>query len=138
MHSRVSREDAEALGARSLRATLSADAALASRSTVDLLCPSADDVGAALQLGRGDTACALFELLEVAEVLQAPRMQFVLDFRRHPARSLLQPTLAQFQGPGLCAFIPDLVLTCGSSIMTCEGGLASDCTRTRTHAHTST
>ena len=105
-HPDIERLVAETLGSRSLRQMLSADSSL---SMTYIGCPSVADVRS--NLCTASSANVLLELLDTADVCGAADIQFILDFRSHPAVSLLQPTLAQFQGPSLCIFLPDVVLT---------------------------
>jgi hypothetical protein len=106
VHPDVDRLVAEALGARSLRQLLSADSSL---SMTYIGCPSIVDVRSVAPDSAGDSSL-LLELLETADVCGSTDIQFILDFRSHPGVSLLVPTLAQFQGPSLCVFLPEVVL----------------------------
>lgn len=105
-HPDISTTAAEKLGARSLRHMLAADSSI---STSAVACPAASDVRAALETAEGCPS-VLFDLLEVADMCGSSGASFVLDLRQHRSISLLQPTLAQFQGPSLCFFMPETVL----------------------------
>ncbi len=74
--------------------------------TQQLPCPAASSLAAALASQRTRGVEALFDIAEVAEAAGASRMDVWLDARRHPAQSLLQPGLAEFQGPAVCVSIP--------------------------------
>lgn len=93
VHPDVSNEVAEKLGARSLRYMFLVDQEM----TSDVPCPG-------LELTRAVTdepKLVLFDLLEVADVAGARRVEICIDGREHPRQSLLQPNLAPFQGPGV-------------------------------------
>jgi sacsin len=106
-HPDVSSSAAEKLGARSLRHMLAADSSI---STSAVACPTAADVKAALETAEGCPS-VLLDLLEVADMCGCTAVSFALDLRQYRSVSLLQPTLAQFQGPSLCFFMPETVLS---------------------------
>jgi hypothetical protein len=84
-------------------------AADSSISTSTVACPSAAAVRAAL--AATDCSPVLFEFLEMADMCACTGLSVVIDLRQHRSVSLLQPTLAQFQGPALCLFLPDTILS---------------------------
>ncbi|GFR39739.1 hypothetical protein Agub_g221, partial [Astrephomene gubernaculifera] len=129
-HGALPQATAEALGVRSLRYSAEVEA----QRTAVLPCPSPAELrerlglqaqaessvptatataSAAAAAAAAESAAAtfLFELLEVADALGSRGLRLVLDRRHHPAQSLLQPALAAFQGPALCAVMPDVVLS---------------------------
>eukprot|EP00198_Chlamydomonas_reinhardtii_P000860 XP_001690195.1 predicted protein [Chlamydomonas reinhardtii] len=122
-HAALPQATAEALGVRSLRHAHEAEAQLTSA----LPCPSPAELRERLGLAaQGEplptssssdasasaaaAATFLLELMELADGLGLRCLRLVLDGRSHPAQSLLAPGLAQFQGPALCAVLPDVVL----------------------------
>ncbi|KXZ55127.1 hypothetical protein GPECTOR_3g279 [Gonium pectorale] len=114
---------AEALGVRSLRYAHEVEA----QQTSALPCPSPAELRERLGLsatasdaatpaeadlaGVSAVATFLFELLELADALGLRAVRLVLDARQHPDQSLLQPALAAFQGPALCAVLPEVALS---------------------------
>ncbi|GLC59948.1 hypothetical protein PLESTB_001557000 [Pleodorina starrii] len=124
-HGALPQTTAEALGVRSLRYAHEVEAQL----TAALPCPSPEELrerlglagqveatsaaaaAAAAAAGVAAASAFLFELLEVADALGLRSMRLVVDARQHPAQSLLQPALAEFQGPALCAVLPDVALS---------------------------
>ena len=110
VHELIPNESANRLGARSLRQVLTADSSVA---TASVSCPQAADVTALLAgvaCGVEGATTPLFDFLECADICGSHSVQFFLDMRSHPSTSLLQPTLSQFQGPGLCMFLPEVTL----------------------------
>ncbi|GLI60510.1 hypothetical protein VaNZ11_002673 [Volvox africanus] len=124
-HAALPQATAEALGVRSLRYAHEVEAQL----TAALPCPSPGELrerlgiptpeaqvqaqpDAASSISPEDAASTfLFELLELADALGLRTVRLVLDVRQHPAQSLLQPTLAAFQGPALCVVLPEVALS---------------------------
>ena len=51
--------------------------------------------------GQADRRRVFSHLLDLADCLGAKSVQIVLDYRRHPAQSVLQPSLAALQGPAV-------------------------------------
>jgi sacsin len=93
VHPDVQNEVAEKLGARSLRYLFLVDQEM----TSDVPCP-----GLGLtRMVNDDRKLVLFDLLEVADVAGARRVEVLVDGREHPRQSLLQPNLAPFQGPAI-------------------------------------
>ena len=106
-HPDISSDAAERLGARSLRHMLAADSSI---TTSAVACPSAGDVRAALDAAESCPS-AIYDMLEVADMAGSSGLSLALDLREHRSVSLLQPTLAQFQGPAICFFMPDTILS---------------------------
>jgi sacsin len=106
VHSSISAQLAESLGARSLRYLL----LLEEKLTDTLPCPGMEGIKRALS-DAGHEAHLLLDLLEVADSLGAHAVNFVLDGRSHPTQSLISPVLASFQNEALCMYMPGVKLT---------------------------
>ena len=91
----LSIQDALLLGAKSLREQLFAGD--------DIVCPEPSQLKALL----GDDAVTdvLFDLLALADSLQAGAVHVLYDARTHLSESLMHPGLAEAQGPALTFFI---------------------------------
>jgi|AntAceMinimDraft_12_1070368.scaffolds.fasta_scaffold197062_1 sacsin len=96
VHPSVPAFAAETLGARSLRNLYAVD----KQSTDRLPCPSAQTLRRLLP-AYADAAHAMTDIAEVADAVGASGMEVTLDLRTYPARSLLLPQLAGFQGPAI-------------------------------------
>ena len=106
MHASVPLRVAEALGARSLRELYAVD-----QSSVDRLpCPSANTLRRCVAT-FDDGAFRFSDLAEIADAAGAREMEVTLDLTRYPARSLLRPQLAGFQGAALAVTFRGVSLT---------------------------
>ena len=74
--------------------------------TEPLACPSKDALQALLTKLPAGVEGLIYSVAEIAERGGGKRLEVFLDQRRHPAVSLLQPGLADSQGPALCFNIP--------------------------------
>ena len=74
-------------------------------SSSELNCPSSQRLAERLQGHLPDLEALLFHALEWADAAGSKRIEVILDERTHPTRSLLQPGLADFQGPGILIVI---------------------------------
>ena len=102
LHSRISVEDAQLLGARSLRDHLFAGD--------KMVCPDADYVKTVV--GPDGVLDVLKDLLSLSDgLLKGRSLHFVYDERTHPTESLMHHGLASTQGPALIAYIEGPVLT---------------------------
>ena len=102
LHSRISVEDAQLLGARSLRDHLFAGD--------KMVCPDADYVKTVV--GADGVLDVLKDLLSLSDGLLTGRsLHLVYDERTHPTESLMHHRLASAQGPALIAYIEGPVLT---------------------------
>ncbi len=70
-------------------------------SSTELNCPTSDRLAERLQDQEPDLELLLSHALEWADAAGSKRFEVILDERAHPTRSLLQPGLADFQGPGI-------------------------------------
>ena len=102
LHSRVSVEDAQLLGARSLRDHLFAGD--------KMVCPDADYVKTVV--GADGVLDVLKDLLSLSDgLLKGRSLHLMYDERTHPVESLMHHGLASAQGPALIAYIEGPVLT---------------------------
>ncbi|KAK9856110.1 hypothetical protein WJX84_004825 [Apatococcus fuscideae] len=106
-HEDLSPQIAKALGCRSLRYHNQID------SSSELNCPTSERLAERLQGRLPDLEALLFHALEWADAAGSKRLEVILDERTHPTRSLLQPGLADFQGPGILIVVHDLLLEGG-------------------------
>lgn len=70
-------------------------------SSTELNCPISVRLAARLQGLVPNLEALLFHALEWADAAGGKHLEVILDERSHPTRSLLQPGLADFQGPGI-------------------------------------
>ena len=80
------------------------------QSTDRLPCPSAFTLRRLLP-AYADAAHVLTDIAEVADAVGARGMEVTLDLRQYPARSLLLPALAGFQGPAITVKLTGVSLT---------------------------
>ena len=95
VHSLVDPQDALLLGAKSLREQLF--------SGDDIVCP--EPLQLKTLLGNDAVTDVLFDLLALADTLQAAAVHVLYDERTHLSESLMHPGLAEAQGPALTFFI---------------------------------
>ena len=96
VHASVSHAAAERLGSKSLREMYAVD----SRSTSRLACPDPRTLRKLLPL-YDDSSFFLWDLFELADAAGASSVRVTLDCATYAARSLLEPRLAEFQGPAV-------------------------------------
>ena len=102
LHSRISVDDAQLLGARSLRDHLFAGD--------KMVCPDADYVKTVV--GADGVLDVLKDLFSLSDgLLKGRSLHLVYDERTHPVESLMHHGLASVQGPALIAYIEGPVLT---------------------------
>lgn len=106
VHSSISNDLAERLGAKSLRYMSFIDQEM----TKDLPCMDHTRITELLQR-YGNDDLLLFDLLEIADQCQAKKLHIIYDKREHPRQSLLQPNLGEFQGPALIIAFEGTVLS---------------------------
>ncbi|GAX84471.1 hypothetical protein CEUSTIGMA_g11891.t1 [Chlamydomonas eustigma] len=105
-HPSLDHATAEALGVRSLRYHHEVDSSM----TLALPCPAPQQIRDRLLQESRPCMSMLWELVELGDLLGAPRLHFVLDMRHHGTQSLLHPGLASHQGPALCVVMPGVTL----------------------------
>eukprot|EP01018_Ginkgo_biloba_P011710 Gb_03748 [translate_table: standard] len=106
VHSSISNDLAERLGAKSLRYLSFIDQEM----TKDLPCMDHTRIMELLKR-YGNDDHLLFDLLEIADRCKARKLHVVYDKREHPRQSLLQPNLGEFQGPSLTVAFEGTVLS---------------------------
>lgn len=107
VHQRISNDLAARLGAGSLRALLLVN----KEFKRNVMCPSEQHITNGLADLKGiPDYYALFDIMEIADLLQARNFAIILDERSFPTESLFNPMLADLQDTALCLYF-DVALT---------------------------
>jgi sacsin len=103
LHSLIPIEDADKLGAQSYKSLLRA-----SEDSEGLSCPSSGAITARLPLDE-DPVSLFLECIEVADIVGAKKVHFMVDKREHESESLFLRSLAQFQGPAVIIYLDQVI-----------------------------